>query len=302
MRKPRIVVVGSINMDLTTSVSRFPAPGETLLGTAFATSAGGKGSNQAISAAKAGGDVTFIGAVGDDGFGSQLLGTLREAGVDTSLLRTVDGASGIAAITVDSNAENSIIVVAGANASVTELTEADLDAIAGADVLLCQLEIPLPTVTVAARHARANDTTVVLNPSPVQELPEKLISAVDVLIVNQTESEQLGSITDRVPYLVTTLGADGADLRDHAGTVHADSPMVTPVDTTGAGDAFAGAFAVEWVLDHQRALPFAAAAGSLATTVHGAAASSPRRSDTETVLANINASRRAQGAPVNRTG
>ncbi|WP_336880164.1 ribokinase [Rhodococcus globerulus] len=281
MSKPRIVVVGSINMDLTTSAPRFPAPGETLLGTAFATTPGGKGSNQAIAAAKAGGDVTFIGAVGDDGFATQLRSTLADAGVDTSLLRSVNGASGVAAITVDADAENSIIVVAGANASVTELTEHDLGAIAGADILLCQLEIPLATVTAAARHARRNGTVVILNPSPVQDLPEELISSVDILIVNHTESTQLGSVTDRVPYLVTTLGAGGADLRERDTTVHADSPTVTPVDTTGAGDAFTGAFAVEWVLDSDRALHFAAIAGALATTVNGAAVSSPTRSSIE---------------------
>lgn len=281
MSKPRIVVVGSINMDLTTSVPRFPAPGETLLGTAFATTPGGKGSNQAIAAAKAGGDVTFVGAVGDDGFATQLRSTLADAGVDTSLLRSVNGASGVAAITVDADAENSIIVVAGANASVTELTEHDLGAIAGADILLCQLEIPLATVTAAARHARRNGTIVILNPSPVQHLPEELISSVDILIVNHTESTQLGSVTDRVPYLVTTQGAGGADLRERDTTVHADSPTVTPVDTTGAGDAFTGAFAVEWVLDSDRALHFAAVAGALATTVNGAAVSSPTRSSIE---------------------
>lgn len=161
------------------------------------------------------------------------------------------------------------------------MTEADLGAIASADILLCQLEIPLTTVTDAAKHARANSTTVILNPSPVQDLPEELISSVDILIVNHTESTQLGSVTDRVPHLVTTLGAGGADLREPDTTVHADSPTVTPVDTTGAGDAFTGAFAVEWVLDRNRALQFAAVAGALATTVNGAAVSSPTRSSIE---------------------
>ncbi|MDI9918326.1 ribokinase [Rhodococcus sp. IEGM 1379] len=284
MSEPRIVVVGSVNMDLTTSVYRFPVPGETLLGTSFATSAGGKGSNQAIAAAKAGGDVIFIGAVGDDGFGRELRQTLNAAGVDTTLLRTVNGPSGVAAITVDAHAENNIIVVAGANGSVTELTDIDLDAIANADVLLCQLEIPIAAVTAAAQHARSNDTTVILNPSPAQGLPNKLIDAVDILIVNQTEADQLSSITDRVEHLVTTLGAGGADLRSRDCAVHADSPKVTPVDTTGAGDAFTGAFAVEWILDRTRALHFACAAGSLATTVHGAAASSPTRNAIEALL------------------
>ena len=284
MSTPRIVVVVSINMDLTTSVSRFPAPGETLLGTAFATAAGGKGSNQAIAAAKAGGDVSFVGAVGDDGFGTQLRETLQDAGVDTALLRSVDGPSGVAAITVSEDAENNIIVVPGANSSVTSLSEVDLDAIAHADVLLCQLEIPLDTVTTAARHARANGTTVILNPSPVQDLPGALIESVDILIVNQTESEQLSAVTGRVRYLVTTLGAGGADLRSGEETIHADSPAVTPVDTTGAGDAFTGAFAVEWVQGQDRALQFAATAGSLATTVRGASVSSPTRAAIEKVL------------------
>ncbi|MCJ0903238.1 ribokinase [Rhodococcus sp. ARC_M6] len=284
MSQPRIVVVGSVNMDLTSTVSRFPVPGETLLGTAFATAAGGKGSNQAIAAAKAGGDVIFIGAVGDDGFGRELRQTLDSAGVDTTLLRTVNGPSGVAAITVDARAENSIIVVAGANGSVTELTDSDLDAIANADVLLCQLEIPLATVVAAAKHAQLNDTTVILNPSPVQDLPNTLIDAVGILIVNQTEVEQLSSITDRVEHLVTTLGAGGADLRSRGSAVHADSPKVTPVDTTGAGDAFTGAFAVEWILDRSRALHFACVAGSLATTVPGAAASSPTRTAIEDLL------------------
>lgn len=284
MSTPRIVVVGSINMDLTTSVARFPAPGETLLGTAFATAAGGKGSNQAIAASKAGGDVSFIGAVGDDGFGTQLRETLQDAGVDTALLRSVDGPSGVAAITVSDDAENNIIVVPGANSSITSLTEADLDAISRADILLCQLEIPVETVTAAAEHAHANGTTVLLNPSPVQELPAPLINAVDILIVNQTESEQLAAVTGRVAHLVTTLGAGGADLKTGDETVHADSPAVTPVDTTGAGDAFTGAFAVEWVQDQDRALQFAATAGSLATTVRGASVSSPTRAEIEKVL------------------
>ncbi|MGC0363331.1 ribokinase [Rhodococcus sp. 27YEA15] len=284
MKAPRIVVVGSINMDMVTTVPRFPAPGETLLGNAFSTTAGGKGSNQAVAAAKAGGDVSFIGAIGDDGFGTQLRTMLAEAGVDTELLRTVNGSTGVAAITVSANAENNIVVVAGANDTVSELTEADLAAISRADVLLCQLEIPLTTVTAAVRHAHANGTIVVLNPSPVQDVPSGLIDSVDILVVNQSEAGQLSSITDRVPYLVTTLGAAGADLRGPDGTVHSDSPLVTPVDTTGAGDAFTGAFAVEWIRHRGRALRYACAAGGLATTIHGAAASSPTRAAVENLL------------------
>lgn len=286
-RAPRVVVLGSVNIDLVTATERLPGPGETVLGTGFTTSPGGKGSNQAIAAARAGASVAFLGAVGDDGFAGQLRGALTDAGVDAGLLRTVTGPSGIAAITVDAAGENSIVVVPGANAAVEDLTAAELDRIAGADVLVCQLELPLPTVTAGAAHARRYGTTVFLNPSPVQPLPRELLDAVEVLVVNETEAAGLGPETlARVPHLVTTLGGRGARWRGPDGTrVHLPAPAVTVVDTTGAGDAFTGTLAARWHLGPETALRHAVAAGALATTRRGAAASSPTAAETDALLA-----------------
>ncbi|MEU2003528.1 ribokinase [Rhodococcus sp. NPDC019627] len=286
MSAPRIAVVGSVNMDLLTATERLPAPGETILGSAFAATPGGKGANQAIAAARAGGRVTFIGAVGSDTFALELRQTLVEAEVDTTHLREVDGPSGIATITVDAAGQNSIVVVPGANSTLTDLEPADLEAIAAADVLLCQLEIPVATVLAAAAHAAEHDTVVMLNPSPAQPLPRELVALVDVLVVNETEAAQLGpDVISAVPHLVTTLGGSGAEYTNPGGAaVHADAPSVEVVDTTGAGDAFAGALAVSWMRGPEAALPFATAAGALATTRRGASTSSPTRTAIETAL------------------
>lgn len=283
MPDPAIVVVGSINMDLLTSTERLPESGETILGRTFATLPGGKGANQAVAAAKAGAAVTFLGAVGSDMFALELRQALVDAEVDTTLLREVAGPSGIATITVDASGQNTIVVVPGANSGLVELLPAELDIIAAADFLLCQLEIQMDTVVAAATHASANDTVVMLNASPVQALPLELYEAVDVLIVNETEAARLGAeLTRTIPHVVTTRGSAGAD---YAGpnevVLHADAPAVDAVDTTGAGDAFAGALAVAWSRGPAAALAFACAAGALATTRVGAAASSATLAEIE---------------------
>ncbi len=276
-----VSVLGSINMDLVAHADRIPRPGETVLGSAFSTAPGGKGSNQAIAAARAGADVTFIGAVGDDQFAPALVSTLEAAGVSTARLRRVPGASGIAVISVDAAAENNIIVIPGANATVTELTDDDATAISGSALLVTQLETPLTTVVAGARAAAAARVPVLLNPSPVRELPPELVDAVTILVVNEGEAEQLGTaVTDRVTHVVTTLGGRGARYRGPAGsTVTVPAPEVAAVDTTGAGDAFTGALAVAWAegLPVRTALQWACAAGALATTTQGASASSPAR-------------------------
>ncbi|WP_278262879.1 ribokinase [Nocardia sp. AG03] len=275
---PDVVVLGSINMDLVTSTRRRPAPGETVLGTGFATVPGGKGANQAVAAARSGARVRFLGALGDDAFGDELRSTLDEAGVDTTLVRRVEGPSGVASIVVDGSGENSIIVVAGANGHVTDLSEDELAAIAAADLLLCQLEIPLDTVVAAARHACAAGTLVVLNPSPVAPLPAELWADVDVAIVNSLEYEQYSADLARVPHVVRTLGAEGATYRGADGGEMAVRGMaVDAVDTTGAGDAFTGALAATWTSGPRAALTWANTAGALATTVLGASASIPDR-------------------------
>ncbi|MFD4353465.1 ribokinase [Nocardia sp. NPDC058518] len=273
---PTVVVLGSVNMDLVTTVSRRPAPGETVLGSEFATVPGGKGANQAIAAARSGARVRFLGAIGDDAFGAELTATLSDAGVDTTLLRRVDGASGVASIVVDGTGENSIIVVAGANGRVSDLTADELAAIAAADILLCQLEIPIDTVLAAALHARASDTVVALNPSPVQSLPTELWTAVDLAIVNSLESEQYSAELARVPHVVRTLGGDGAVYRGADGAELSVAGLaVDVVDTTGAGDAFTGALAATWKQGAPTALNWANTAGALATTRLGASSSIP---------------------------
>ncbi|MFD4444615.1 ribokinase [Nocardia sp. NPDC058519] len=273
---PTVVVLGSVNMDLVTTVSRRPAPGETVLGSEFATVPGGKGANQAIAAARSGARVRFLGAIGDDAFGAELTATLSDAGVDTTLLRRVDGASGVASIVVDGTGENSIIVVAGANGRVSDLTADELAAIAAADILLCQLEIPIDTVLAAALHARASGTVVALNPSPVQSLPTELWTAVDLAIVNSLESEQYSAELARVAHVVRTLGGDGAVYRGADGTELSVAGLaVDVVDTTGAGDAFTGALAATWKQGAPTALNWANTAGALATTRLGASSSIP---------------------------
>lgn len=281
----RIVVVGSINMDLVTTVGHRPEPGQTVSGEGFVLVPGGKGSNQAIAAQRAGATVDFVGAVGSDVFADALRGVLHDAGVGVSRLRTVAGPSGIATIVVDGDGENTIIVVAGANGQLTDLGTADLDAIATADILMCQLEIPIPTVLAAARHARAHHTTVILNPSPVQDLPADLWAEIDVAVVNEGEAERLAAPLAAVPHLITTLGAQGAAYRGPDTRLSHPGVPVEVVDTTGAGDTFTGALAAHWHQGPATALAWACTAGALATTKLGASASIPHLTDIEQALA-----------------
>ncbi len=284
-----IVVLGSVNMDLVVTTPTLPQPGQTLLGRTFRTVCGGKGANQAIAAARSGGRVHFIGAVGDDAFGAELADNLAGNGVDTAALRRVGGPSGIAAITVDDRAENSIVVVPGANAAVAELTAAEQETLTAASMVVCQLEIPLSTVVHAGAIAAAAGRPFLLNPSPMQPLSWALLSNTTLLVLNEHEAAEVGAdAVDDVFHVVTTLGGRGARYRGPDGeefTVPA--PKVDAVDTTGAGDAFTGALAVAWVegLGALAALQFACAAGALATTVPGAGVSSPGRDAIEQLVA-----------------
>lgn len=237
-----------------------------------------------MAAAHAGGRVRMIGAVGDDEFGPALVGALDAAGVDTGRVRRVPGPSGIALITVDDAAENTIVVVGGANAALTDLDPDHRTVIAAADLLVLQLETPLATVTAAARLAAGAGVPVLLNPSPVRPLPAELLAAVHILVVNEDEAAALGEIRTGGGHLITTLGAAGARYRGPAGEADATPPPVRAVDTTGAGDAFTGALAVAWSRgeDPAAALRRACAAGALATTRPGAAA--PTSADVDRLL------------------
>lgn len=276
-----VVVVGSINLDIVTTCTRFPRPGETVAGSTVAYGQGGKGANQARAAARAGASVTFIGAVGPDDTARTVLSPLREAEV---LLRVtpVDAPTGVAAITVDAAGENTIVVVPGANAELT-VTDDDRRIIAAADVLMLQLEVADRVLLDAARAAHSGGTAVLLNPSPVRELPPELWSYVTAAVVNESESRALATQLAAVPTVVTTLGGEGAELRSATARVRVSGVPVDVVDTTGAGDAFTGTLAAAWGLPVESRLARANAAGALATTVVGAT-SAPTSAEVDRLL------------------
>ncbi|WP_329194458.1 MULTISPECIES: ribokinase [unclassified Streptomyces] len=289
-----IAVLGSTNMDLVAYVPKAPRLGETVTGTAFRTVPGGKGANQAVAAARCGGEVVMIGAVGADGFGVRLRSALAEAGVETAALRTVEGASGTAHITVDGEGANSIIVIPGANGLVTGLEAGDDSRIGAADCLLLQLELPLEAVLAGARAARAHGVRTVLTPAPVQPLPSELLGLIDLLVPNEHEAAALTGLTDPhaavrvllqdVPEVVVTLGAAGVlySARDRE-PLTVPAPRVRAVDTTAAGDTFVGALAV--ALGEGRPVPealhWASAAAALSVQRSGAQDSMPTRAETE---------------------
>ncbi|MFE7750864.1 ribokinase [Streptomyces sp. NPDC057428] len=287
-----IAVLGSTNMDLVAYVARAPELGETVTGREFRTVPGGKGANQAVAAARAGGDVVMIGAVGTDEYGSRLRTNLEHAGVDTELLHTAAGPSGTAHIVVDDEGANSIVVVPGANGTVTTLGAGEEDAIAAAALLLLQLELPLTVVTQAARAARARGVRTILTPSPVQPLPSELLGAVDLLIPNEHEAAALTGYEEphaaaqillrQVPEVVITLGRRGCLYAARGGEpVLFPAPEVTAVDTTGAGDTFVGTLAV--ALGEGRSVPealaWASSAAALCVQRAGASTSMPFRSE-----------------------
>ncbi|MER6826143.1 ribokinase [Streptosporangium sp. NPDC000563] len=293
-----ISVFGSANMDLVAYVDVAPALGETVTGRAFRTVPGGKGANQAVAAARAGAAVAFLGAVGDDAFGTEMRRTLTEAGVDATHLRTVPGPSGIAQIVVDGDGGNSIIVVPGANGTVTAPSEAEIEVISRSDMLLLQLELPIEAVTAAARAARAAGTTVVLTPAPVQPLPAELLEAVDILVANEHEASAitglagheaaLEKLRGEVGWVIITLGARGALTASGDGpAVRVEAPTVAVVDTTAAGDTFVGALAAARVERQpvERAVRFATAAAGLSVQRAGASTSMPTRAEIDGSLA-----------------
>lgn len=281
----KVVVVGSLNADLTVRVPRLPRPGETLAGSELVTAPGGKSANQAAAAAVLGARVRLVGAVGDDGHGATLLEAARRSGVDTTGVVRVGGtATGTAVIVVDEDGENTIIVSPGANGTLTPEQVGDAG-LTGGDVLCLCLEVPPAVVLAAARAARACGARVVLNPSPLAEVADELLALTDVLVLNAGEAEQLLGAGDGaavreaarargVATTVVTLGGDGAVvLADEVTAVPAAA--VDVVDTTGCGDAFLGALAARLaagddVLDGART---ACRAATLAATAPGAQSS-----------------------------
>ena len=293
----QVAVLGSANMDLVVTVDRAPGRGETVHGSAFATVPGGKGANQALAAARAGGVVSFAGAVGADDYGAQIRSLLVDDGVDVSGLATAAGATGTAHITVDASGANSIVVVSGANATVRALTDAHRSAIARADVLLLQLELPMAAVVEAARFARSSGVTTVLTAAPVVPLPDALLDAIDVIVANEHEATALAGGAEPIASahalarpgrdVLVTLGAAGV-VYVQAGAPALSVPAfaVEAVDTTAAGNTFVGTFAVARAegMALTGALRWASAAAALSVQRLGASASMPRRAEIDAFL------------------
>ena len=293
---PRIVIAGSANMDLVGLAARLPRPGETVLGDDFVMTPGGKGANQAIAAARAGGRAVFLGAIGSDAFGVTINARLTAAGVDTSGVRTSYGSSGVAVIMVDRAGENSIVVAPGANSSFADLTEPERRSIAEADVLVCQLEIPVGTVTEAMRVARAAGTRTILNAAPARELPPELLADVDLLVVNEVEAQaitgrreiDLPALLAVVPRVVLTLSGAGSRYADRDGAdEQIPAYQVEVADTTAAGDAFTGALAVAWGEGRplSEAVRWANAAGAVCVQQVGASNALPTREQIDALYA-----------------
>ncbi len=261
MKKVKICIAGSSNMDLVTTVARMPLPGETIMGSGFKTVFGGKGANQAVVAAKLGADVAMIAKVGNDAFGSEYLENYRSSGVRMDYIGVTDQfPTGIAAITVDDESRNAIIVVSGAN---SDVKAADIEtarpAIEAADICLTQLEIPIPTVKRFFEIARAAGVTTILNPAPAADLDAELYALCDFFCPNEIEAAMMSGVRiedpdgaaeasrvflDRgVKSVLTTLGSHGSFFMDRDSSFFVPAKKVNAVDTTGAGDCFLGSFA-----------------------------------------------------------
>ncbi|MCZ4124369.1 ribokinase [Streptomyces sp. H39-S7] len=309
----RLVVVGSLNMDLSVTVPRLPRPGETVSGADVVRGPGGKGGNQAVAAARLGARVRMVGLLGDDAHGVELRAALVAAGIDDSAVGTLPGtASGLALIVVRHDGENTITLSPGAN---DRLDESTLRTLTGgtvanrADTVLLQLEVPLPTVLAAAREARAAGALTVLNAAPLPApgpLLTRLLREIDVLIVNETEAAGLlglpgvGSTADGENWtaraeqlrrlgpetVVITLGGAGAVAAAAGGRLTEPGFPADAVDTVGAGDAFCARLAIALGLGHPlaQALRGACAAGAMATTRHGAQRSLPTRAEVDRIL------------------
>jgi ribokinase len=305
MTKPSLLVVGSSNTDMIIKVRHIPKPGETILGGEFASAAGGKGANQAVGAARAGGAVTFIARVGQDMFGDKAVAGFRAEGINVDyVVRDRTCPSGVALIFVGENGENSIAVASGSNG---KLAPADLkkakSAFSRASVVVLQLETPLETVQAAAQLAARAGARVILNPAPARPLPNDLLRRVYLLTPNESEAELLTGkpvendaavakaadalLARGVQNVIITLGARGAFVAGKEARAFVPGFKVKPVDTTGAGDVFNGTLAVALAEGKSllEAARFASAAAAISVTRLGAQTSAPRRKEIDRLLA-----------------
>lgn len=275
-------MVGSVNLDLSATVARLPAPGETITGAALSRFPGGKGANQALAARRLGANVRLVACVGEDAAAEEALALLREGGVDLSRVKVLrESQTGVALICVDPAGENQIVVAPGANAAMDPATISP----GAADALICQLEVPADVIV---RSANDFQGFFCANLAPAKEIDARVLQRADLVIVNETEAAWYGGTLAACAGLVaTTYGSRGASLRkDGALIAEAVPPAVTAVDTVGAGDAFTAALTVALVegAEPVEALRFACAAGAAAATHAGAQPSLPTRDEVEALL------------------
>ncbi len=305
MKTPRIVVVGSVNTDMVVKGDKIPTAGETVTGGQFVMVAGGKGANQAVAAARLGADVTLVAKVGDDVFGQESIEGLEREGINTDfIIRDPQNATGVALILVDAQGENSISVAPGANFALTaDEVEAALKKIGPADVVLLQLEVPMPTIQRAAQLAHQSGARVVLDPAPAAPLDASLLEHIDYLTPNETEAQLLTGLEVRdeataqaaaaklldagARQVIVTLGSAGSFLSDGANTAMVPCPVVDARDTTAAGDAFNGGLACALARGESlaEAVRQASHVGALAVTKLGAQPSLPTAEELRRFLA-----------------
>jgi ribokinase len=292
----KVVIVGSLNMDLVTRAPRLPRAGETLAGQSFVTVPGGKGANQAVAAARLGASVAMIGCVGGDAYGDQLRAALLAEGVDCQAVTRIEGEStGVALIVVDDSSQNAIVIVAGGNGHVTASVVDSFDALLSqAEVIICQLEVPLDAVGHVLKRGHELGKTVILNPAPATgPLPAEWFAWIDYLIPNESEAAALTGLpvdsvasadaaatvllSAGVSKVIVTLGEQGALYASNASSRHFPAPKVKSVDTTAAGDTFVGGFAAALAAGktESEAIVFGQAAAGLSVTRAGAQPSIP---------------------------
>lgn len=295
----KIIVIGSSNVDMVVRTSHLPAPGEAILGGEFFMNQGGKGANQAVAIKRLGGNLIFMAKLGNDVLGRQSVGYFKKEGIDTRYIALdEDSASGVALISVDDHAENSIVVASGANMLLNEQdVDKMLEEMCEGDILLMQLEIPLQTVEYAARKAFGKGVKVVLNPAPARSLPKELFRHLYMVTPNRIEAEMLTGIKIAndadvekvaeeicamgVKNVIITLGSKGCLIREEGVSYRIDAFKVEPVDTTAAGDTFNGALCVGLSegMDLKQAAVMASKASSIAVTRMGAQSSIPYREE-----------------------
>lgn len=293
-----ICVIGSLNMDLVVNVDAMPKPGQTIIGSNFKEVPGGKGANQAVAMARLNGNVSMIGKVGEDGFGQTLINSLKNDKVDTTYIQTTKGSTGVALITVDKNAQNSIVVSPGAN---FEVKEEDIDnnikAIENSEIVVLQLETPLNTIKYALNKAKELNKYTILNPAPAVKLDDEIIKNVDLLTPNETELEIISGVSIEteediqkaaqimiekgVKELIVTLGSKGSLYINKEKSMFKKAYKVEAVDTTAAGDSYTGALAVALSQDKgiEDAMDFASKVGALSVLKEGAQSSLPTLED-----------------------